>query len=131
MDLIADTSLVIALEREANRNQNGPAHAFLDTHAGDRFFITFTVAGELACGDSASTRKEWMILCRPYTILPWRKELSWHYGEVFRKLKKEGTPIGTNDLWIAATALGYGLPIVTNNTRDFARVPDLQLFPFS
>lgn len=131
VDLIADTNLVIALEREANRKHHGPAHSFLDKHAGDRFFITFTVAGELACGDSSSTQKEWMNLCRPYTILPWNRDVSWHYGEVFRKLKKEGALIGTNDLWIAATALGYGMSIVTNNTRDFERVAGLQLFTFS
>lgn len=131
MDLIADTNLVISLEREVHRNHSGPAHTFLDSHARDRFFITFTVAGELACGDSASAREEWVSLCRPYSLLPWKREVSWLFGEFFRKLKGTGSPIGTNDLWIAATALTYKMPVVTKNRRDFEQIPELQVLTFS
>jgi len=48
VDQIADTSLIVAIEREARRESEAPAHHFLETHASDRFFITFTVSGELA-----------------------------------------------------------------------------------
>ncbi len=50
-----------------------------------------------------------------------------HYGTIRNKLKKTGKPIGGNDLWIAAHALAISLTIVTNNTKEFARVPKLKL----
>ena len=131
MDLIVDTNLVIALEREAKRTRPGPARTFLSEHLNDRFFITFTVAGELACGNSASAQSDWMSLCRPYTILPWKRDTAWQYGEIFRLLKKTGTLIGTNDLWIAATALSYRMPLITSNLAEFRRVPTLEVISFS
>jgi predicted nucleic acid-binding protein len=42
-------------------------------------------------------------------------------------LEPQGTPIGANDTWIAAQALAIGATLVTNNTREFTRVPDLML----
>jgi tRNA(fMet)-specific endonuclease VapC len=50
-----------------------------------------------------------------------------HYGELRAVLQKAGTPIGNNDLWIAAHALSLGVPLVSNNLREFERVPGLKL----
>jgi tRNA(fMet)-specific endonuclease VapC len=47
------------------------------------------------------------------------------FGEV--TLCRQGQLIGPNDLLIAATALAYEATLVTHNTREFARVPDLQI----
>ncbi|HSX19592.1 MAG TPA: PIN domain-containing protein, partial [Gammaproteobacteria bacterium] len=50
-----------------------------------------------------------------------------HYAEARSKLEKNGLPIGNNDLWIAAHALAAGVTLVTNYTREFSRVPGLQV----
>jgi tRNA(fMet)-specific endonuclease VapC len=50
-----------------------------------------------------------------------------HYAQIRASLKKIGTMIGANDLFIAAHARSLGLTLVTNNTREFARVPKLAL----
>ena len=50
-----------------------------------------------------------------------------HYGQVRAVLERQGLPIGNNDLWLAAHALAEGWTLVTNNTREFSRVPDLQV----
>jgi tRNA(fMet)-specific endonuclease VapC len=50
-----------------------------------------------------------------------------HYAQIRAALKKIGTMIGANDLFIAAHARSLGLTLVTNNTREFARVPKLAL----
>lgn len=42
-------------------------------------------------------------------------------------LKKNGTPIGAYDVLIGATALSTGLILVTANTKEFERIPDLQV----
>jgi tRNA(fMet)-specific endonuclease VapC len=49
------------------------------------------------------------------------------YGKVRLALEQAGTPIGPNDLFIAAHALTLDMTLVTNNTREFQRVPGLKL----
>lgn len=48
-----------------------------------------------------------------------------HYAKIRASLKNRGTMIGANDLFIAAHASSLGLTLVTNNTREFGRVPSL------
>lgn len=48
-----------------------------------------------------------------------------HYGRIRAHLKREGAPIGNNDLFIAAHALSSGAVLVSNNEREFKRVPGL------
>ena len=50
-----------------------------------------------------------------------------HYGHVRATLQQQGQPIGNNDLWLAAHALAEGWTLVTNNTREFTRVPGLRV----
>jgi len=130
MGLILDTNFIIVAEREARRGEKNRADRFLADHPEDLFFITFTVAGELACGRSAAQRLDWERLCRPYPVLPWTKEVSWQYGEIYRFLATEGRLIGANDLWIAATALVHGMNVVTDNQDEFQRVPGLVAIPY-
>ena len=49
------------------------------------------------------------------------------YGKIRATLATQGTPIGPNDLLIAATALAYNLIVVTHNTREFGRVQSLKV----
>ncbi len=49
------------------------------------------------------------------------------YGRIRALLEQQGTPIGAMDLLIAAQALSTNLSIITNNTREFVRVPGLQV----
>jgi predicted nucleic acid-binding protein len=56
--------------------------------------------------------------------------VSWQYGRAFQHLQKNGQLIGTNDLWIAATALAYRMPIVTANHEECQRVPGLEVLHY-
>lgn len=49
------------------------------------------------------------------------------YGAIRSKLEKTGKLIGNNDLWIAAHALALNLILVTNNEKEFKRVPQLRV----
>ena len=130
MGLILNTNFVIAAEREAKRGQPAAVDRFLAAHEMAEFYITFNVAGELACGQSASELRDWQRLCRPFAVLPWSMEISWQYGEIYRQLQSTGQLIGTNDLWIAATALVHEMPVVTNNLDEFQRVNGLEVVAF-
>ena len=50
-----------------------------------------------------------------------------HYAALRNQLEQQGTPIGPNDLLIAAHALALGVAVVTDDVRGFARVPDLRV----
>jgi tRNA(fMet)-specific endonuclease VapC len=60
-------------------------------------------------------------------VLPLPAEAGLRYGKVRAELERAGTPIGNNDLWIAAHALALGVPLVSNNLREFERVAGLKL----
>lgn len=60
-------------------------------------------------------------------VLPYDDKAAWHYGNIRAVLEKQGQPIGVNDLHIAAQARSSGLTLVTNNLREFERVPGLLL----
>ena len=59
-------------------------------------------------------------------ILPYGPKAAQHYGAIRTALEKLGQPIGVNDMHIAAHARSEGLVLVTNNMREFARVPALE-----
>ncbi len=60
-------------------------------------------------------------------ILPFDDLAAVEYGKICAYLQKRGTPIGTMDMLIAAHAKIENLIIVTNNVREFERVPDLKI----
>ena len=62
---------------------------------------------------------------RPFWIGHARRLLI--YGKIRAGLQKQGTPIGAMDLLIASHALFLDAVLVTNNTREFERVPDLKI----
>lgn len=128
--MILDTNFLVYLERESRRGENGPASQFLEASTAQAFCITPTIAGELACGASLASRAAWESLILPFQILPINSEVSWQYGEIYRHLRDAGQLIGTNDLWIAAAGLANALPVVTRNTDEFRRVPNLQVVGF-
>ena len=48
------------------------------------------------------------------------------FASTYLKLRKAGTPIGTNDLWISAICIEHNVPLLTTDS-DFAKVTDLKL----
>ncbi len=64
-------------------------------------------------------------------IIPFEEHAACIYGGIRAHLEKAGMPIGSMDMLIAAHALSLGVPLVTNNTREFAKVPGLALFDWT
>ena len=62
-----------------------------------------------------------------FSSLSFDDDVALIYGKIRAHLAQQGTPIGSNDLQIAAIALKYDLTLVTHNTREFKRVPKLRL----
>ena len=62
-----------------------------------------------------------------FESLPFNDVAAEAYGRLRAELARRGTPIGPNDLMIAAIALAHDLTLVTHNTAEFSRVPGLHL----
>lgn len=61
------------------------------------------------------------------TVLEHGNKAAAQYGDMRAHLERKGTPIGGNDLHIAGHARSEGLALVTNNFREFERLPGLRL----
>lgn len=86
--------------------------------------------GELVTGAEKSKERERTLanLARLRQIVPVLEMddvVGDHYGDIRAQLEKAGQPIGVNDNWIAAHARALGMTLITNNTREFAKVSGL------
>lgn len=94
--------------------------------------ISSVVLAELEYGmkHSADPVRNGQALLRfllPLSILPFGPAAASEYGGIRAYLQSRGTPIGPLDMLIAGHAKAEGLVLVTNNVREFARVPGLEL----
>jgi tRNA(fMet)-specific endonuclease VapC len=90
---------------------------------------SIVVAGELRYGaerrGSARLTEQLEAVLELLPILPLGDDADLHYGRLRADLERRGTPIGANDMLIAAHALSLGATLVTDNMREFERVTDL------
>ena len=64
---------------------------------------------------------------RHYTILPVNRDLCHWWAVVSFEARRRGHPIQAADAWIAATALHYDVPLITNNAADYSKVRGIVL----
>jgi len=93
--------------------------------------ISAIALAELEFGAARSSQPEraWAALehfTAPFEILPFGASATRAYGRLRSYLQKRGMPIGPMDMLIAAQAVSLGLTLVTNNLREFSRVPGLR-----
>lgn len=100
----------------------------------DRILICPAVLGEFKAGIDVNTRrgKKVKALLDEFlddpavAIVPCTDETADYYARIFRTLKDNGTPLPTNDMWIAAAALEHGATVLSSDDH-FSHVPMLKL----
>ncbi len=100
-------------------------------HTGQLCISTITLA-ELLHGAEKSAKPEHNLrqvedFISRLDVLEYGVKAAAHYGDIRTNLERKGTPIGVNDLHIAAHARSEGLTLVSNNLREFERVDGLRL----
>jgi tRNA(fMet)-specific endonuclease VapC len=113
------------------RHPQGRVFQHLATVGEDSVCTSIIVACELRFGviKSGSSRlvEQLERILEVLSVLPLEPPVDEHYATIRAGLEQAGTPIGPNDLLIAAHALALDLTLVTANTREFERVPALSL----
>lgn len=128
MIYLLDTNACVVLLRQRNQ----ALARRLKSHAPDDCTLCAIVKEELFYGvhrsaDPVHARSMLDRFCAPYVSLPYDDAAAEIAGRVRADLAALGTPIGTNDLRIAAIALVHDLTVVTHNTKEFQRVAGLRI----
>jgi len=102
----------------------------LQAKMSDGFAISVITLAELEHGVNASVCREknavaLMKFLSIVNVLLFDSKAAAEYGKICAALRKQGTPIGTMDMLIAAHAKSAGLTVITNNVREFGRVDGL------
>jgi len=82
--------------------------------------------GASKSGNPEKNRQTLLRFLAPFEIQPFDQQAAFHYGEIRAHVEKLGKPIGAMDLLIAAHARSLSVTLVTNNLREFERVPGLR-----
>ncbi len=128
-DLLFDTCFLIDLERELRRG-GGPAHRFLAEQADAHPWISWTVAGEFAEGFGGIADPACSAVLNLFEVTGMNEATADQYARITSGLRRRSQLIGANDLWIAASAVATGFPLVTTNAKHFSRVPGLRLMGY-
>jgi tRNA(fMet)-specific endonuclease VapC len=124
---LLDTSIVSALVRDPQ----GPVTQRLRDVGEKNVCTSIIVAAELRYGatkkGSARLSSQLETILSALEVLPLEAPADAAYGEVRTRLEQAGQPIGGNGLLIAAQALALGCVVVTDNQREFERVPGLRV----
>lgn len=123
-----DTTFLVDMQRERTRGQtDGPAHRFLAADPALELHLPSPALAEFAEGFDDDDHPVLRAVRELHVLLPVDEATALTYGRVTRNLRRRGALIGTNDLWIAATSLRHGLPLVTANEAEFGRVDGLEV----
>jgi tRNA(fMet)-specific endonuclease VapC len=128
MKLMLDTNICIYIIKQ---QPSAVLKHFLEYQIGDIGTSSITLS-ELRYGVARSKYKEKNTKALDQFIIPldialFDEKAALAYGGIRATLEKAGTPIGAMDMLIAAHAVSLGVTLVTNNTREFSRIPGLRI----
>ena len=122
--MVVDTSIFIDFLR-AKKKEQTILQNLSDKH---RLFISSVTLFELLVG--ATSKEKWVEvieLTEDIPVLGFSEKTSEIAAKIYQVLKKQNKIIEYRDIFIAATAISNGLPILTLNKKDFLRIKDLEL----
>jgi tRNA(fMet)-specific endonuclease VapC len=123
---LLDTNAVVALLTDKSSKLAKRARLYKPADVG----ISSIVAHELYYGAFKSQRRESNLALIDdlyFQVVDFDKEDARQAGQVRAALAAKGTPVGPYDVLIAGQAIAREMVLVTHNTKEFARVPDLRM----
>lgn len=98
----------------------------------EQLCVSSITLGELHYGAEKSARRSENLSAIEHfvtrlEVLPFGGKAASHYGQVRAELERGGTPCGPHDMQIGAHARSEGLVVVTNNMKEFVRMPGVRI----
>ena len=113
------------------RHPTGKIFSKIQEVGEEKICTSIIVACELKFGaekkNSQRLKERVELVLELLCVLPIISNMAQDYATIRTHLERKGTPIGGNDLLIATHALNLGLTVVTDNVREFTRVPNLKV----
>jgi len=128
--LLLDTCFLIDLQYELGGRRRRGALDFLHRHPKAAAYISLVSWMEFAEGYEEEQEESCRLFLSPFPLIVPDAAIAWRASQISRRLRAAGIRIGDHDLWIAATAVERGLPLVSRNSRQFARVPALRVVSY-
>lgn len=129
--LLLDTNILSHMMRDPHGVAASQLKAAIDRDADVQVCTSVIVDCEIAFGlarkPSTARALAYADLQQIVEVLPLDEAVAPHYARIREHLERGGTPIGPNDLLIAAHAAALDAILVTDNEREFRRVPGLQV----
>ena len=126
MKYMLDTNIIAYAK---NNRPESVLQQFMEHRPEDMCISAITMAelefGICKSSKPAQNRLALMMFLSEIQVVPFDGKAAQEYGSIRAELTARGTPIGANDLLIAAHARSLGLTLITNNGREFERVPGL------
>lgn len=125
---LLDTDILSAVMRK-NSLAVERARSYLDVNRQFTFSIItrYEILRGLISKGATKQLAAFDTLCSLSRILPLNDSIIFKAAKIYADLHRRGELIGDADILIAATAIEYGLVVVSNNKTHFCRIPDLQL----
>lgn len=124
---LLDTNII----GELARNPHGRLAGRISALPPDEYCINPIVACEIEYGltrrNSARLRQQVEAILSAVSVLELPSDIAANYGRIRAGLERQGTPIGPNDLLIAAHCVASAITLVTGNDREFRRVKELKV----
>jgi tRNA(fMet)-specific endonuclease VapC len=125
---LLDTNILIYAKNQRNLHVRNRIKQFDN----DLLFISIFTVAEMIYGCSKSQNpiinKQALIeFLLPFNVLTFEQTDCDTYGEIRTCLEKKGEPIGTIDTFIGSMAVSRNLILVTNNVREFVKIPEIKI----
>jgi predicted nucleic acid-binding protein len=123
--MLFDSAFLIHAFGQRGRKPKTATEHFLRTHLDAPLYTSRICWAEFAEG--CATPADVQAGLHLFTVIEIDENIAWIASRIARELRTGGQHIGDNDIWIAATALAFSLPLVSRNARRFSRVSGLQV----
>jgi len=126
--MLFDSGFLIHASGQRGRRERSAAERFLRAHLDAPLYTSRVCWAEYAEG--CLSPAEVQAGLHLFTVIEIGENIAWTASRLGRELRTAGRHIGDNDIWIAATALAFSLPLVSRNVRHFDRVAGLQIVSY-
>ena len=128
--MLLDTTFLIDFQRELGGGPTRGAARLLDGHPHATPWISLFTWMEFAEGYPAEREETCRLFLSRFPLILPDLAIAWRVSRISRMLRESGSAVGDHDLWIAATAVERGMPLVTRNPKHFRRIPELKIIGY-